>query len=87
MAYEPAELTQGVYSAHYAEHFEHWLQLLRARSRAMTASDWLWFLSKLRGMYFGMVAQRGSSLWLLPPIQDKLGALEQLSFELADQLQ
>ena len=77
MGYEEAELTRDVYESHYAYALQEWTEAVRACFPGMREADWLWCLTCLRGMYFGLVSR--FTLWSLPPVQDLEQALLRLA--------
>lgn len=77
MGYEDAELTRDVYESHYAYALQEWTEAVRACFPGMREADWLWCLTCLRGMYFGLVSR--FTLWSLPPVQDLEQALLRLA--------
>jgi len=86
MGYEPAELTREVYESHYSYAQQEWQASIRAHYPQLSPSDWLWFLTNLRGMYLNIVAHNNFTLWGLPAISNKIGALQNLAADAQQQL-
>lgn len=87
MGYEPAELTREVYESHYSYAQQEWQASIRSHYPQLAPSDWLWFLTNLRGMYLNIVAHNNFTLWGLPAISNKTGALQSLAADAQQQLE
>ncbi len=79
MGYESPELTHEVYESHYSYALSEWQEAVRAHWPALSAQEWMWCLTCLRGMYFNIVAHNDFTLWGLPNITDRLSAIRRLS--------
>ncbi len=79
MGYESPELTREVYESHYSFALREWQEAVRAHFPALSAQEWMWCLTCLRGMYFNIVAHNDFTLWGLPDIRDRLSAILRLA--------
>lgn len=79
MGYENPELTRDVYESHYSFALSEWQSALREHFPALSAADWLWCLTCLRGMYFNIVAHDDFTLWGLPAIRNRSAAIRRLA--------
>ncbi len=79
MGYENPELTREVYESHYSYAQGEWQQAVRALVPGLSAQDWMWCLTCLRGMYFNIVAHDEFILWGLPRIQARVAAIRRLA--------
>ncbi len=79
MGYENPELTREVYESHYSYALSEWQQAVRALVPGLSAQDWMWCLTCLRGMYFNIVAHDEFILWGLPRIQARVAAIRRLA--------
>ncbi len=86
MGYEPRELTHEVYESHYSYAHAQWQQTLMESYPHVSRSDWYWWLSCLRGMYFNIVTHNDCTLWSLPKIPSKIPALQRLAYDATQQL-
>ncbi len=82
MGYEQPELTREVYESHYSYALSEWQEAVRAHFPALSAQDWLWCLTSLRGMYFNIVAHSDFILWGLPSIHNRVAALRRLAADM-----
>ncbi len=79
MGYEEPELTRDVYESHYSYALSEWQDAVRAHFPTLSAQDWMWCLTCLRGMYFNVVAHNDFTLWGLPDIRNRLSALRRVA--------
>ncbi len=78
MGYESPELTREVYESHYSYALSEWQEAVRAHFPSLSAQDWMWCLTCLRGMYFNIVAHHSFTLWSLPNIHNRLTAIRRV---------
>ncbi len=79
MGYESPELTREVYESHFSYALSAWQEAVRVHFSALAEQDWMWCLTCLRGMYFNIVAHNDFTLWGLPPIHNRLSAIQRLA--------
>ncbi len=79
MGYESPELTREVYESHFSYALSEWQEAVRAHFPHLSTQDWMWCLTCLRGMYFNVVAHNDFTLWSLPPIHNRLIAIQQMA--------
>ncbi len=80
MGYEPPELTREVYESHYSYALSEWQETVRTHFPSLSAQDWMWCLTCLRGMYFNVVAHHDFTLWGLPDISNRLSAIRRIAY-------
>ncbi len=78
MGYEEPELTREVYESHFSYALRSWQEAVRAHFLFLSAQDWMWCLTCLRGMYFNVVAHHSFTLWSLPTIHNRLSAIRRV---------
>ncbi len=79
MGYEDSELTREVYESHFSYALAEWQEAVRAHFPEVSAQDWMWWFTCLRGMYFNIVAHNDFILWGLPNISNRLAAIRRLA--------
>ncbi len=86
MGYEDSELTREVYESHYSYALGEWQEAVRAHFGSLSAQDWMWCLTCLRGMYFNIVAHNDFILWGLPSITNRTAAIRRLAADAVSML-
>lgn len=81
MGYESPELTHDVYVSHYSDALSQWQRAILEYFPGIATNAWFWWLTCLRGMYFGIVAHSDFTLWDLPNIIAKKTAIRRLSVD------
>ncbi len=79
MGYEEPELTREVYESHFSYALGEWQEAVRVHFPSLSAQDWTWCLTCLRGMYFNVVAHNDFTLWGLPNIHNRLSAIRRIA--------